>query len=191
MARSDFVFTIILLLLITSLCCNIVARPINVAKSIDYADDAIFSLAAIKHGGGPSAGGKGHEFPTADSFGNIKNLGPSHGGKGHDFTDDKNLGDIKNSGPSPGGKGHGFSDAESLGNIKNSGPSSGGKGHGFTTVELHATGKEHEFPTSVDTHHSNMNKSGPSPGGKRYSFPESKNLWNLNKSGPSPGGKGH
>ncbi|KVI06691.1 uncharacterized protein LOC112510559 [Cynara cardunculus var. scolymus] len=127
MATNHFVFTIFLLLL-TSLCFNIVARPINVAKSIDETMD-IFSLAAIKHGGGPSAGGTGHEFPTVDYFGNIKNSGPSRGGKGHDFTDDTILGDIKNSGPSPGGKGHGFSDAESLGNIKNSGPSAGGKGH--------------------------------------------------------------
>lgn len=107
MARINYVFTISLLLL-TSLFFNIVARPINIGKPIDYAEDDmdISSLASIKIGGGPSEGGKGHEYPNAGYFGNIKNSGPSPGGKGHDFINDKILGEIKNSGPSPGGKGH-------------------------------------------------------------------------------------
>ncbi|KAI3767475.1 hypothetical protein L2E82_17608 [Cichorium intybus] len=110
MARSYNLITNVLLL--SSLTFNIAARPINVVNSIDYADDTItgtihiLGLAAIKSGGGPSAGGKGHEFPTANSFGNIKNSGPSPGGKGHEFTQDKILGGIKNSGPRAGGKGH-------------------------------------------------------------------------------------
>ncbi|KAI3522220.1 hypothetical protein L1887_11704 [Cichorium endivia] len=130
MTTSNYRFAIFLLLL-TSIIFNIVARPINVDKSIDYADDAmdISGLAAIKIGGGPSAGGRGHEFPNANPFGNIKNSGPSPGGKGHDFINGKILGEIKNSGPSPGGKGHGLPNAISLGNVKHSGPSQGGEGH--------------------------------------------------------------
>ncbi|KAL4572450.1 hypothetical protein LXL04_019227 [Taraxacum kok-saghyz] len=126
MARCNYFFTISFLLL-TSLISNVVARPINV----DYVGDAmaISSFVDIKIGGGPSEGGKGHEFPNAGYFGNIKNSGPSPGGKGHDFTNDKTLGGIKNSGPSAGGKGHGFSNSIYLGSVKNSGPSHGGEGH--------------------------------------------------------------
>ncbi|KAI3758852.1 hypothetical protein L6452_06424 [Arctium lappa] len=206
MARSYY-FIIKLFLLLNAVSVNIVARPINVPKSVDYADGVIrgamniFSLAAIKSAGrGPSAGGKRHEFPTCDSFGTINNSGPSPGGKGHEFTDGKILGEIKNSGPSAGGKGHGFSDnAESFGNIKSSGPSARGKGH--------------DLPSSVKTL-GNILKSGPSRGVKGHGFRMdnslvettssgkrsehkgqvvtiSGNLLDIKNSGPSPGGKGH
>ncbi|PWA42629.1 hypothetical protein CTI12_AA403410 [Artemisia annua] len=125
------------LLLLTSLSVSIVARPIGVVKSVGYVNHEIksdhmdlFSLAAIKTGGCQSEVGMRHEFPTFESFGNIKNSVPSPGVKGHEFKNDNILGDMKNSGPSSGGKGHEFpSSVESLGNLKNSGPSSGGKGH--------------------------------------------------------------
>ncbi|CAH1422034.1 unnamed protein product [Lactuca virosa] len=146
---------------------------VEIALSSDIQLD-IISLAAIKSGGGPSPGGKGHEFPGGKSLGNNKNSGPSPVGKGHEFTNDKIFSNIKNSGPSPGGKGHGFRYAESFGNIKNSGPSSGGKGHEFTTVKIHSkikiTGrrggeKGHDFPSSVETL-GNILNSGPRWGGK-------------------------
>ncbi|KAF8023172.1 hypothetical protein BT93_F0618 [Corymbia citriodora subsp. variegata] len=54
-------------------------------------------VGAIKAGGGPSPGGKGHAYPGVA----FKNSGPSPGGKGHG-----NPGvAFKNSGPSP-GEGH-------------------------------------------------------------------------------------
>ncbi|PWA40669.1 hypothetical protein CTI12_AA540330 [Artemisia annua] len=125
------------LLLLTSLNVSIVARPISVIKSVGHVNHAIksdhvdlFSLAAIKTGGRQSEGGVGHEFPTFEYLGNIKNSDPSPGEKGHEFKSYNIFGDMKNSGPSAGGKGHEFpSSVESLGNLKNSGPSSGGKGH--------------------------------------------------------------
>ncbi|GJU63854.1 hypothetical protein Tco_1245689 [Tanacetum coccineum] len=125
--RYHFIANVLLLL--TSLSLTIVARPFNVVKSI-RSDVDLFSIAAIKTGGGQSEGRTGHEFSTFEYFGNIKSSGPSPGGKGHEFKNDNIFGDIKNSGPSTGGKGHEFpSTVESLENLKNSGPSSGGKGH--------------------------------------------------------------
>ncbi|KVI06690.1 hypothetical protein Ccrd_014955 [Cynara cardunculus var. scolymus] len=166
MARSSNYFIIKVLLLLNYVSVNIVARPIIVAKSIDCADDVIigaidiFSLAAIKSS-------KRHEFPTADSFGMIKNSGPSPGGKGHGFSDAESFGNIKSSGPSAGGKGHDLpTSVKTLGNILKSGPSRG-SGLDETT------------------------SSGQRFGSKRQMVTVSGNLWDLKNSGPSPGGKGH
>lgn len=99
------------LLLLTSLSVSIVARPISVVKSVGYDNDAIksdhvdlFSLAAIKTGGRQSEDGMGLVLKT---FGDKKNSGPSAGGKGHEYPSSvESLGNLKNSGPSSGGKGH-------------------------------------------------------------------------------------
>ncbi|GFZ10208.1 hypothetical protein Acr_21g0008070 [Actinidia rufa] len=134
-----FVTLLVFLLLGSSSFFMIQARPLNVAKPRSSIGEAIenlfegFYIGTVKTGG-PSPGGKGHEFTDTETLAGIKNSGRSSGGNGHDFTNALTLGGIKNSGPSPGGEGHEFTDAQTLGGIKNSGPSSGGNGHDFTNA---------------------------------------------------------
>ncbi|KAG8654796.1 hypothetical protein MANES_05G178101v8 [Manihot esculenta] len=120
----------LLLLLISSFLIS-EARPLNVAESHAFGDketEVLFDGFYIKSGG-PSSGGKGHQFPSAQSLGGIKNSGPSTPGQGHFYTtgSSRTLGGIKHSGPSTPGQGHYYASSapRTLGGIKHSGPSPG------------------------------------------------------------------
>nr|GEY56801.1 hypothetical protein [Tanacetum cinerariifolium] len=180
MARTFTFFTLVFLLL-TSLGLNVKGRPIIDAERIRYVNGVVANakdivdletkytnLWEVKNSG-PSSGGRGHKFPTVESFGNIKISGPSYGGKGHGSPNGVSLDEIKIFGPSSGGNGHKFPAGVSFGNIKNPGPSPGGKGHGSPMVDSLGS----------------IKNSGPSPGGKRHGSPNAESLGDIKNSGPS------